>query len=322
MTACCHICFVKMTFGEGVFMKINRLVGILSVLLQEKQTTAIKLAHKFEVSQRTIYRDIDSLAEADIPVYSTRGSGGGVGILDDYRIDRTLLTSKDMQGILTGLRGLDSVTGSHYYRQLMEKIQTGSSDLVNGEGNVLIDLASWYQPNLAPKFQLLQTAIETNQKVSFTYFASSGKSKRQVEPYYLVFKWSNWYLWAWSTEKRDFRLFKLMRISNLKEIDQSFKPRSVPIPDPTIRKTPTNHIKFQALFSKSVAWRIVEEFGTANLKKQSDGRLLLNGDYSDFNSLYQWLLTFGTDVEILQPHSMRTKLLQTVEKMLHLYEAD
>ncbi|PWG00303.1 DNA-binding transcriptional regulator [Levilactobacillus bambusae] len=303
-------------------MKINRLVGILSVLLQENETTAVKLAQKFEVSQRTIYRDIDSLAEAGIPIYTTRGSGGGIRIIDDYRIDRTLLTSKEMQGILTGLRGIDSVSGSHYYRQLMEKIQAGSSELINGQENILIDLASWYQPTLVPKFQLIQNAIETNQKISFAYFAQAGKSQRQVEPYYLVFKWSNWYLWGWSTEKQDFRLFKLMRISQLKLMDEIFQPRPAPIPDPAVRKTQTNHIKFKALFNNKVAWRVVEEFGTDNLAKQTDGRLLLQGDYSNSESLYQWLLTFGNDVEILEPQSIKIELLQTAKKILQLYEAN
>ena len=107
-------------------MKIDRLIGILSILLQEEKTTAPELAEKFEVSRRTINRDIEDLCKAGIPIRTAQGTGGGISLMDGYRMDRTILTSKDMQMILAGLRSLDSVSGSRYYSQLMEKNQIGS----------------------------------------------------------------------------------------------------------------------------------------------------------------------------------------------------
>ena len=104
-------------------MKIDRLIGILSILLQEEKTTAPELAERFEVSRRTINRDIEDLCKAGIPIKTAQGTGGGISIMDGYRMDRTILSSKDMQMILAGLRSLDSVSGSRYYSQLMEKIQ-------------------------------------------------------------------------------------------------------------------------------------------------------------------------------------------------------
>ena len=104
-------------------MKIDRLIGILSILLQEEKTTAPELAERFEVSRRTINRDIEDLCKAGIPIKTAQGTGGGISIMDGYRMDRTILSSKDMQMILAGLRGLDSVSGKRYYGQLMEKIQ-------------------------------------------------------------------------------------------------------------------------------------------------------------------------------------------------------
>lgn len=126
-------------------MKIDRLIGILSVLLQKEKITAPELAACFEVSRRTINRDIEDLCRAGIPIQTSQGSGGGISIMEGYRMDRTILTSKDMQVILAGLRSLDSVSGSSYYGQLMEKIQTGSSNLVSGRDSILIDLSSWYK---------------------------------------------------------------------------------------------------------------------------------------------------------------------------------
>ena len=102
-------------------MKIARLIGILSILLQEDKTTAPELAERFEVSRRTINRDIEDLCKAGIPIRTVQGTGGGISIMEGYRMDRTILTSRDMQMILAGLRSLDSVSGSSYYGQLMEK---------------------------------------------------------------------------------------------------------------------------------------------------------------------------------------------------------
>ena len=155
-------------------MKIDRLIGILSVLLQKEKTTAPELAERFEVSRRTINRDIEVLCKAGIPIQTVQGTGGGISIMDGYRMDRTILTSKDMQMILAGLRSLDSVSGSSYYGQLMEKIQAGSSSLISGRDSILIDLSSWYRESLTPKIEIIQDAIGDRQLVRFQYFSPSG----------------------------------------------------------------------------------------------------------------------------------------------------
>ena len=159
-------------------MKIDRLIGILSVLLQEEKTTAPELAERFEVSKRTINRDIEALCKAGIPIQTSQGVGGGISIMDGYRMDRTILTSRDMQMILAGLRSLDSVSGSRYYGQLMEKIKAGSSEFVSGRDSILIDLSSWYRESLAPKIEVIQNAIESRHTLKFTYYNQKGESIR------------------------------------------------------------------------------------------------------------------------------------------------
>ena len=198
-------------------MKTDRLIGILSILLQEEKTTAPELAERFEVSRRTINRDIEDLCRAGIPIRTVQGSGGGISIMDGYRMDRTILTSRDMQMILAGLRSLDSVSGSRYYSQLMEKLQSGSSAYIGGRDSILIDLSSWNKSSLAPKIEVIQNAIENRNLLEFRYYAPAGESSRTIEPYYLVFKWSNWYVWGWCTSREDFRLFKLNRMDNVAE---------------------------------------------------------------------------------------------------------
>ena len=148
-------------------MKIDRLIGILSVLLQEEKVTAPELAERFEVSRRTINRDIDELLFAGIPIRTSQGVGGGISIAEGYKVDRTILTSKDMQMILAGLRSLDSVSGSSYYGQLMEKIQAGSSELITGRDSRIL---------LLRRSRLFRTRSKTGTCSSFTITLRQGRA--------------------------------------------------------------------------------------------------------------------------------------------------
>lgn len=302
-------------------MKIDRLIGILSVLLQEEKITAPELADKFEVSRRTINRDIEDLCKAGIPIATTQGSGGGIRIMDGYRMDRTLLTSKDMQMILAGLRSLDSVSGSHYYGQLMEKIKAGSSDFVSGKDSILIDLSSWYKDTLAPKIELIQNTVEERCLLTFQYYAPKGNSKRCIEPYYLVFKWSSWYVWGWCTEKKDFRLFKLNRMDALLKEDITFIPREVPMPNLSDEKIFPGGIKVKALFTRDLQWRLVEEFGIHCFTENEDGTLLFTADYTEKENLLSWLLTFGDKVKVLEPAWVQEELIRIAKNIIKAYDA-
>ena len=301
-------------------MKIDRLIGILSVLLQEEKTTAPELAEKFEVSRRTINRDIEDLCKAGIPIRTAQGTGGGISIMDGYRMDRTILTSKDMQMILAGLRSLDSVSGSSYYGQLMEKIQAGSSEFVTGRDSILIDLSSWYRDSLAPKIETIQDAIGDRHLIRFRYYAPSGESDRTVEPYYLVFRWSSWYLWGWCLKRKDFRLFKLNRMDGVQKTVKSFECREVAMPDLSTEKIFSGEIKVKALFEADQKWRLVEEFGPSCFTENNDGRLLFIADYTDIENLVSWIMTFGDKAELLEPQEAREKITSTVQMMTKIYK--
>ena len=303
-------------------MKIDRLIGILSVLLQEEKTTAPELAERFEVSKRTINRDIEDLCKAGIPVRTAQGAGGGISIMDGYRMDRTILTSKDMQMILAGLRSLDSVSGSSYYSQLMEKIQAGSSEFITGRDSILIDLSSWYRESLAPKIETIQDAIGNRHLIRFRYYAPSGESDRTVEPYYLVFRWSNWYLWGWCLKRKDFRMFKLNRMDDVQKTEKIFECRDATMPDLSNEKIFPGGIKVKALFEPDQKWRLVEEFGPSCFTETDDGRLLFTADYTDMENLITWILTFGDKVEVLETKEARKKIALMVQKMTTIYTED
>lgn len=300
-------------------MKIDRLIGILSVLLQEETITAPKLAEKFEVSRRTIQRDIDDLCRAGIPIGTVQGAGGGIRIMEGYRMERTLLTSKDMNRILAGLRSLDSVSGSHYYGQLMEKLKAGSSDFVSGRDSILIDLSSWYKESLAPKIELIETAIEERRQISFRYYAPGGEGEREIEPYYLIFKWSSWYVWGWCRKREDFRLFKLNRMEELKISASQYEVRAVPMPDLSTEKIFPGGIRVKAVFAPEMRWRLVEEFGPRCYSEQPDGTLLFYSDYTDEERLIDWLLTFRDRVRVLEPERIRQRLFETATNVAEIY---
>ncbi|MBQ1492347.1 MAG: YafY family transcriptional regulator [Blautia sp.] len=303
-------------------MKTDRLIGILSVLLQEEKVTAPSLAERFEVSRRTIHRDIEDLCRAGIPIETTQGSGGGIRIMDGYRMDRTVLTSKDMQMILAGLRSLDSVSGSSYYAQLMEKIQAGSSQFIRGRDFILIDLSSWYRDTLSPKIEVIQEAIEERHYIQFRYFAPSGESERTIEPYYLLFRWSSWYLWGWCSSREDFRLFKLNRMDMVQKTQKTFACREVVMPDLSNERIFPGGLSVKALFSPDVKWRLVEEFGPHCFKENDDGTLLFQADYTNMENLISWILTFGDKAEVLEPEEARERIADMAQKMVEMYKRD
>jgi len=300
-------------------MKIDRLIGILSVLLQEEKVTAPELAERFEVSRRTINRDIDDLLYAGIPIRTTQGTGGGISIAEGYKVDRTILTSKDMQMILAGLRSLDSVSGSSYYGLLMEKIRAGSSEFISGRDSILIDLSSWYKETLVPKISAIQDAIENRHILEFYYYAPSGESSRSIEPYYIVFKWTSWYVYGWCRKRKDYRLFKLNRMDKVKETEKEFICRNAPSPDLSSELAFPRNIVLKALFDPEMKWRLVEEFGPECYEETEDGKLLLIRDYADMENLTMWMLTFGDKVEVLEPKELRDNLRTMAGSMIKMY---
>lgn len=301
-------------------MKIDRLIGILSILLQEEKVTAPKLAERFEVSRRTINRDIEDLCKAGIPISTAQGSGGGISIMNGYRMDRTILTSRDMQMILAGLRSLDSVSGSHYYSQLMEKIKAGSADFVSGNESILIDLSSWYKDSLSLKIEQIQKAIEERKMIRFLYYAPGGESEREIEPYYLIFKWSSWYVWGFCRLRNDYRLFKLNRMDQLVQTPEDMKKREVPMPDLSVERVFPGDIKVKVVFDPSMKWHLIEEFGPQCFQVLSDGRLLFEYEYTDKDGLIAWMLSCRDKVTVIEPEFIREELYKITSELVNRYQ--
>ena len=302
-------------------MKIDRLIGILSILLQKEKVTAPELAEKYEVSRRTINRDIEALCKAGIPIVTAQGQNGGISIMEGYKIDSKLLTSADMQTILAGLRSLDSVSGTNQVAQLMEKLSAGASALIPGSQNILIDLSSWYRESLAPKIDCIRKAMDGHYTIAFRYYAPKGESQRIIEPYYLIFRWSSWYIWGYCRAREDYRLFKLNRMEELR-MEEPFTARAVPLPDLRNERIFPGGIRVKALFEPECKWRLVEEFGSDCFEEREDGKLLFYADYTDAGNLMTWLLSFRDKVILLEPEEIKKELVDSIEKMGKRYKEE
>ena len=298
-------------------MAVDRLIGILTVLLRSEQVTTAELAERFEVSARTIARDVDRLCQAGIPIRSLRGHRGGLSIMEGYGLDRTILTNGDRAAILAGLRSLDRVSGPGCYRRLMEKLPPASESV--GDDCVVIDLASWYGPELAPRLELLKDACAVRRAVSFTYCAPGGESRRTVEPCKLVFRWSSWYLWGWCRSREDFRLFKLNRMLDLRIEEEIFPPRTAPPVTPAARVYP-DALQAAVRFAPSARWRLVDEYGPESFTEEPDGSLLFRRGFPGRRELTQWVLTFGAQAELLEPAELRREMAELAENLKRKYD--
>ncbi len=297
-------------------MKIDRQIGILSILLQKEKVTAGELAERFEVSKRTIIRDIEDINKAGIPIVSERGFGGGISIMEGFKIDRTLLTSCEMQGILAGLKGLDSVSETSRYRQLMDKLSADGTVRAN---DIIIDLSSWDKAAVADKIELIRTAINGCEKISFTYYSPRGESSRTVEPYSLIFQWSNWYVWGWCENRGDYRMFKLTRLADLRLTGEKFSRREIPEYSCDKLRHTKGEIEAEVRFDSSVKWRIIDEFGTELPRFDEDGSAQVTFTWSDVPSFYQYILSFGDKAEIISPKEYRSGYKNLLKKILEKY---
>lgn len=298
-------------------MKTDRLMGILAILLTQGSATAPELAERFEVSRRTINRDIEDLCRAGFPLVTARGQGGGISVAEGFRFDRTLVTGEELEAILAGLRGMDSVSSAPRADAFLSRIgkPRGERDDV-----ILVDLASHYAGSLTKKIDIIRRSVRDRHIVSFRYFSAKGESRRRVEPYHLAFRWSAWYLLGYCLTGNGFRLFKLNRLWDLCEEAETFAPRDVPPEELRFDgyfDAPAYHLK--AAFDPRECYRLVEEYGPDCYTVADDGALVLERDFVSYDNMRQWVLSFGDRVRVLAPDKLRDDLRAQAENLLAIY---
>ncbi len=300
-------------------MKIDRQLGIITILLQCGRMTAPELAKRFEVSRRTILRDIDDICSAGIPVVSVQGAGGGLSIADGYKLDRSVLTSEELDSIIAGLGGIGSVSDPASFRRLIDKLAPVRQGDVPLNEKIHIDLSSHYGPTLSEKISLIKKAIASCKLISFDYYSAKGVETRTIEPGFITFRWAAWYVFGYCRSRKDFRLFKLNRLWRLSAAEETFTPREIP-PDslkPEEYFTGTNMVRI--VFDKSVEYLLAEEYGPQSYSRRDDGSLMLDVSYTSRDYIIKWVLGFGDHAVVLEPAELAAEIKAIAEKMVQNY---
>ena len=292
-------------------MKESRLFKIVYYILEKGRVTAPELAEKFEVSVRTIYRDVDVIGSAGIPVYVTTGRNGGIQILDNYVLEKALFSDKEKQDILAALQSL-SVVGNTLEREMLTKLSALFN--ISSENWFEVDFGRWgggSQDNA--KFELLKQAAVTHRVATIIYVGSNcKKTTRKIHPLKLYYKSKEWYVKAYCPEKSDFRLFKINRIIECKLTDEEFIP--LVFPDQPEREQ-SSYNKIVLRFPKELAYRVYDEFKEDELTQKENGDIIAAAYMPEDTWLIGYLLSFGADVEVMEPVRLRKVLFDEAKKI-------
>ena len=312
MSSYCGIIII----GDVKTMKDNRLFRILYYILEKGKVTASELADKFEVSVRTIYRDIDSISSAGIPIYALQGKGGGIEIAEDFVLSKSLLSENEKQQIMSALQGLDN-TAIQHENELLTKLSALFK--MKNTSWIEVDFNNWKNNKMYEKtFNDIKSAILSKNIVSFTYFSSNGKeTSRRVKPVRLLFKGQDWYLYALCLLRNDFRYFKLSRIKNLETHTEKFDDN---FEDVVLKKEMpyenTVHIKVK--FDRKAAFRVYDELN-GEITEDDEGNLYVEIEIPNDYNLFNYIFSFGDGAEVLEPKEIRMQIKEMINKMAGKY---
>jgi predicted DNA-binding transcriptional regulator YafY len=298
-------------------MQINRLFEIVYILLNKKTITAKELSERFEVSVRTIYRDIDTLGAAGIPVYMTKGKGGGISILDNFVLNKSILSDKEQNEILTALQSLNAIK----YPEVDTVISKLGMLFNKADYNwINVDFSHWGDSD-KEKFNVLKTAIINKLIIEFEYFNSNGeKANRTVEPLQLWFKDKTWYLKGYCLLKQELRIFKLTRIKKVSVTERTFE-RELPqvLPEVTTRENSIKLVELKLHLQPEVAYRVYDEFDDKDIVRNADGSFEGTVCFPENEWVYGYILSFGSSAEVIEPKHIRDIVIGKLEETLRQY---
>ncbi len=310
-------------------MKVDRLVSIIMILLDKKRIRAQELADIFEVSPRTIYRDIDVINMAGIPVLSTSGVGGGFEIMDKYKIDKKVFSTADLSTLLMGLSSLSNVVRGDELVQALAKVKSfipadSAKDIELKVNQICIDLSPWMgNSNIQPYLEIIKAALQESRQLSFEYVAHHGKkSARTVEPYQLVLKGSHWYLQGYCYERNDFRLFRLSRMSNLQIQERTFTPRHYQKPQLDFTDAlAALQTRIKIRIHKSVMDRVLEFCTYEHFSPDGGEHYIVSFPFIENEYYYDILFSFGDKCECLEPLHVRAEMKRRIHDIASIYDS-
>ena len=292
----------------------NRLFEIVYILMQKKKVTAKELADRFEVSTRTIYRDIETLSGANVPIYAIKGKDGGIGLLDEYVLNKTILSEEEQNQILFALQGMKKVKGQDE-KDILEKLSILFNKKINDW--IKIDFSNWGNIQ-EERFDMIKSAILNKQLVQFTYYNSNGEeSKRIVEPLQIWFKDKSWYLVSYCKLKHDYRIFKIARIKEVNILQEHFE-RELPKEDKN-EKHNIKIIELELEINKAMTYRVYDEFESKEITKKEDGNFIIKVKYPENEWVYGYILSFGEHAKVLNPSYAKKIIKDKLQKTLKNY---
>lgn len=311
-------------------MKVDRLLSIIMILLDKERISAQELADMFEVSLRTIYRDIDAIDLAGIPIHSTSGVGGGFEIMPNYKIDKKVFSAADLSAILTGLSGLSNMIQGGELINALAKVKSfvpadRAKEIELKVNQIYIDLSQWMgNSNIQPYLDMIKTALQESKLLSFAYVAHHGnKAVRTVEPYQLVLKSSHWYLQGYCHKRNDFRLFRISRMSNLQIQEETFTLRDFQKPQlefTEILSAMQTEIKIR--IHKSIMDRVLDYCAYENFSPDGAEHYIVSFPFVENGYHYDILLSFGDKCECLEPLHIRTEIKRRIHEIAAIYESN
>lgn len=310
-------------------MKSNRMFSILNLLMNNQKLTAQDLAKKLEVSKRTIYRDIESLNMAGIPVVSYPGQGGGLGILDGYKLDKSFFSIDELQAIIIGLDALNSIGEKKNINTLITKILQEDKQTILENADIVIDLSSWFLDNSFQDYIIhFRKAINELTLVMIEYQSNTGYSKRVIEPYKLIFKYSSWYLYAFCLKRKQFRLFKLKRILSYSILNESFISRNYQIEDSVLFfennyfKESENKPLFEVIleYDKENESFLIDKIGVQKFQFDSSNHTISFKTH-DKKWVIDFIISLKDKVKLIEPNFLVKDIRNTIKKMNILYES-
>lgn len=308
-------------------MKIDRLVSIIMILLDKERIGAHELADMFEVSPRTIYRDIDAINMAGIPVRSTSGVGGGFEIMPQYKIDKKVFSAADLSAILMGLTSLSNMVRGDELANALAKVKSfipadRVKEIELKVNQIWIDLSPWTgNSSTQPYLEIIKSALQENKLLSFEYIAHHGKkTTRTVEPYQLVLKSSHWYLQGYCHKRNDFRLFRLSRMSNLQMHEETFAPRDYQNPVLDFADILQMIQKIKIRIHKSVMDRVLDFCSYEDFSPDGDEYYIVSFPFIENEYHYGILLSFGDKCQCLEPLHIRTEMKRRIHNIAAIYD--
>lgn len=301
---------------------VNRLLGIVYLLMKKETVPAAELAERFEVSIRTIYRDIDALCMAGIPVYTKMGKNGGVSLVKQFVLDKVLISKEEQQQILSALTALED-TGLQSEKEILQKL----CDFFQMEPVrwVAIDLSDWNDCRQT-LFETIKKAVLTYERIEFDYYGQYGDmTHRTAEPVQLLYKGSAWYLRAFCEDKNAMRLFKLQRMKRVQATGQKFLPDPIKYTEEIVASpntvSGTKCTKVKLLISASEAYRVYDQFEEEEITVLPDGNFLIQINYPLDDWVYGLILSFAASAKVVEPEKVRTEIQKKLVQIQNRYNA-